>query len=38
MKPLDFKKISRPLYREITFIDLQGRKRSKSGTDASAKS
>jgi len=26
MKPLDFKKISRPLYREITFIDLQGQE------------
>lgn len=27
--PLDFQKISKPLYKEITFIDLQGREKIK---------
>lgn len=27
--PLNFKKVSRPLYKEITFIDLQGHERIK---------
>jgi len=29
MPPLNFKKVSRPLYREITYIDLQGQEKIK---------